>query len=268
LKTSMSVSCARLAACVLAAAFFAACAQQRPVQPQRPALLQTASTNALAGNYDQAVQTYTDFLGTNPKPELMAEGYVGRGNAYYKLAKYELAEQDFRAGLNAADDRTMKAQATAGMANSIFAEERFDAAEKLYRQILKSYQGLVQQDEMTYRLAISLARQTRWDEARQLLEQVAGSWPSGDFAKSARAKLASVNDKFFTVQVGAFTNKAMADATVKELKSKGFTGAVEPIDIDGVPGYAVRSGHCPTWQAVTEQADKLKAAGFSTYKLP
>ena len=253
---------------VALAAAFSGCARQRVAQVERPKQLQEAATFFLAGQYDQAVTLYTDFLGSNPSPALMAEGYVGRANVYFKLGKYDLSEADFQAAIPPAADRPMKAQATLGMANSVFAQERFERAEGIYRQILKSYVGLVPQDEVTYRLALAVARQGRWNESKQLLEQVIGSFPNGDYAKVARAKLAAVNDRYFTVQVGAFTNKAMADKAVAELKAKGLAAAALPIDIDGTPGFSVRSGQFTTWAAATEHADKLKAAGFQVYKLP
>ncbi len=257
-----------MAGVVVLASLASACAQQNGYQVERPAMLQSASTYALAGNYDQAVIAYTDFLGTNTRNEFTGEGYVGRGNAYYKLGSYELAESDFRSGLSAASDRTMKAQATMGMANSVFAMEKFDPAEKLYRQILRTYQGLVPQDEVTYRLGMSLARQGKWDESLQLLGEVAGNYPSGEYAKYARAKMQSVKNRFFTVQVGAYTSKSVADKTLADLKAKGFAGKLDPIDIDGVAGYAVRSGVMASWRDVSDYASKLKDAGFSTYKLP
>jgi cell division septation protein DedD len=154
------------------------------------------------------------------------------------------------------------------MADCAYALEHFDVAERLYRQILKSYIGLVPQDEVTYHLALSVVRQSKWDEGKELLEQVIAGWPSGDIAKRAKAKLPSVNEKFFTVQIGAFTNKAMADTALKDLKAKGFAGTLESIDIEGEPAFAVRAGRFSSWKAATEHADKLKIAGFSTYKLP
>ena len=258
---------ARFLPAVIAAAVWG-CAQTQSSQQQRPAMLQTASTNVLTGNYDEAVTIYTDFLGTGPAPQLMAEGYVGRGNAYYKLGRYELAEADFRAGLSIQCDRATRAQATLGLANSVFALENYEGAEKVYRQIPRLYQGLVPQDEVTYRLGLSLARQGKWDEVRQLLEQVAADWPGGDFARSAKAKLAAVNGRVFTVQVGAFTNKTVAEKALGELKAQNFPAALEPIDIGGVPGYAIRSGRFTDWKAVSDHAEKLKAAGFPVYKLP
>ncbi len=235
---------------------------------ERPVLLETATATYLAGESEEAVQLYTDFLGSGPEDAPAAEGYLGRGNAYYKLGKYGLAESDFSGSARLARDRNVKAQATLGLGHAVFAQERYDGAEKIYMLVLRKYRGYVGQDEVTYRLGMALARQGKWDDARIYLYEVISSWPSGEFAKRARAKLGTVAEGFFTVQVGAFTNKVLAEAKAKELERQGFGATVAAIDIDGVPGYAVRSGRFATWGLGSEHAAKLEGAGFSTYRLP
>lgn len=253
---------------VVLAASLAGCAGQRARSEEKPALLMTAGTNFLAERYEQAVINYTDFLASENRPEFMAEAYVGRGNAYLKLSKYDTAENDYRTAYSMARDRELRAQALAGMATSIFAQEHFDTSENLCRDLLRTYKGLIQQDDIMLRLGLSLIRQGKWDEGTEQLEEVVAKWPSGGAAETAEAKLAAVREKFFSVQTGAFTNKQMAETALKDLKAKGFAGTIEPMNIKGVQGYAVRSGRFSTWQAAGEHAEKLKNAGFSTYKLP
>jgi len=243
------------------------CAGQQGRTTEPPAL-QSAATALVGGDANQAVTLYTDYLGTNPNSPEVADAYVGRGNAYYKLEKYDLAESDYNAALSKARDKAVKAQATMGLANAAAAQERFGEAEKLYRQALSSYGGQVPQDEATYRLAISLARQGRWDEAAKGLESVQSQWPSGEYAKYAKAKLPAVQAKAFTVQVGAFNKQAQAQAVVKQLEAKSFPARIDTIDNDGVTLYAVRSGSFQTWQEAARRADDLKNAGFSVMRLP
>ncbi|MCD6405072.1 MAG: tetratricopeptide repeat protein [Planctomycetes bacterium] len=230
--------------------------------------VEQAAATYLAGDNEEAVRLYTDFLGSNPGSALSAEGFLGRGNAYYKLGKYTLAESDFRSCAGMARDRSVKAQATLGLGHAVFAQQRYSAAEKIYLKVLRSYRGLVAQDEVSYRLGVALARQAKWDDARIYLNDVVSRWPSGEFARRAKAKLACVTGRYFTVQVGAFTSKKLADAKAAEIDAKGFEGRVQPIDIDGVPGYAVRSGSFAVWQGACAAATKLQNAGFSTYTLP
>jgi tetratricopeptide (TPR) repeat protein len=258
----------KAALAVVLAASIAGCAGQRGVREEKPVLLMTAGTNFLAGKYEQAEIDYTDFLATEHRPELTAEAYIGRGNVYYKLASYERAYNDYSAAFSMTKVKDLRGQAMSGMAASIFAQERYDTSEKLCRDLLRMYQGVIQQDEITLRLGLSQVRQSKWDEGAESLEQVIAKWPSGESAATAEAKLPPVKEKFFTVQTGAFTNKQVAEAALKDLKAKGFIGTLEPINIKGVAGYAVRSGHFSNWQATAEHADKLKSAGFSTYKLP
>jgi tetratricopeptide (TPR) repeat protein len=233
-----------------------------------PTALQNAATALVGGDSNQAVTLYTDFLGTNPDSPKAAEAYVGRGNAYFKLEKYDLAENDYNAALSRTRDKAIKAQATMGLANAASAQERFGDAEKLYRQALGSFGGQVPQDEATYRLAIALARQGKWDEAAKDLESVQSQWPSGEYAKYAKAKLPAVKAKAFTVQVGAFNKEAQAQAAAKQLEAKGLPSRIDSIDNDGVTLYAVRSGSFQTWQEAAQQADKLKKAGFAVLRLP
>jgi tetratricopeptide (TPR) repeat protein len=264
---------AKILSIIVCTALFAlastGCGGTKGNRAAEPPLLQSAATSLLGGDANQAVTQYTDFLGTNPDSPKAAEAYLGRGNAYFKLEKYDLAEADYKSALDKASDKTVKAQATMGLGNAAVALERFDAAEKIYRQVMSAYGGVVPQDEVTYRLGLSVARQGKWDDAYKYFDKVVTSWPSGEYAKYAKAKLAVVKDKAFTVQVGAFTNKALADAAVKQLTAAHMPARIETISSDTVQLYAVRSGSFPTWQAASEHSAKLQRAGFkSPARLP
>lgn len=233
-----------------------------------PVELETATATYLAGDNDEAVRLYTGFLGRNPHSPFAPQAYLGRGNAYYRLAKYPQAEADFRQAAGSARDTSVKAQATLGLAHALFAQNRYPAAEKTYRRVLKNYTGIVASDEVMYRLGMALARQSKWDEAAARLNEVVAKWPSGEFARRASAKIASVMERSFTVQVGAFTSKALADKKAAELVAGGFQPRIQRINMDGVPGYAVRSGSFGTWPLACAHAAALENAGFSTYTLP
>ena len=244
------------------------CAATTGPRSERSEVLQAATAACLAGQYEPAVRQYTDFLASQPPASLAAEGYLGRGNAYYRLSRFALAEADFADAEKLARDHGIRAQANLGRAHAIFAQERYRESEKMYLQMLRSYKGLVPQDEATYRLGVALARQGNWDDAAIYLQDVVTRWPNGEFAKLAAAKLPSVRERTFSVQVGAFTKRTLAESEVKKLQQKGFPGEVAPIDLDGVPGFAVRSGRFSTWSAAGDHAARLEQAGFSTYRLP
>ena len=259
---------ARLFFLAASAALFAGCVSTYGSSHERPALLGDATAMYLAGEYEGSVRAYTDFLGSQTSPALMAEGYLGRGNAYYKTGRYLLAEADYRNAERLARDNSIRAEATLGLAHTLFATERYSAAQKVYAKVLRSYEGLVAMDETTYRVGLAQARQGKWDEARRNLEKVKKRWPAGEFARRSDAKLPAVMSRKFTVQVGAFTNRQLAAAKVQELKDRGLAGTIFEIDLGGVPGYAVRSGGFTTWAAAGRHAELLERQGFETYRLP
>lgn len=259
---------ARLFFLAASAALLAGCAFTSGPSHERPALLGDATAMYLAAEYEDSVRAYTDFLGSQTSPALMAEGYLGRGNAYYKTARYLLAEADYRNAERLARDRSLRADATLGLAHTLFATERYGAAQKVYAKVLRSYEGLVAMDETTYRLGLAQARQGRWNEAVGNLEKVRKRWPAGEFARRAEAKLPTVISRKFTVQVGAFTNRQLAVSKVEELKDRGLAGKIVEIDLGGVPGYAVRSGGFTTWAAAGRHAERLAEQGFAIYRLP
>jgi tetratricopeptide (TPR) repeat protein len=251
----------------LVAAAVAGCATGRGASGDSAAL-ETATATYLAGEYDEAAKAYTDFLASDPSTALQAEAYLGRANAYYRLARYDLSEADFRSAERITRDRTVKAQATLGIAHSLFARERYGEAERLYLRVLSAFKGFVPRDETTYRLGMTLSRQAKWADGQHYLEDVVLNWPSGEFARLAKAKLPSVRDRTFSVQIGAFTSKALAESEAGKLKAEGLPGEVVSIDMDGVTGFAVRSGRFATWAAAGDHAEILERAGFSTYRVP
>ena len=259
--------CCVFAALTMAAAL-AGCQTTSGTAGGRPALLESATATYLAGDGEEAIRLYTDFLGSQPSTAQASEAYLGRGTAYYDLGRYRLAEADFANSERMARDRGVRARAMLRLAHAIFAQDRYAEAAKLYMRVLRSHKGYVAQDEALYRLGIALARQGQWEDARAYLEDVLSRWPNGEFAKLARAKLPCVMGRHFTVQVGAFTKRELAETKVGELREKGFQGEVVPIDMAGVPGYAARSGRLATWAQAQDHAGRLERAGFSTYALP
>ncbi len=227
-----------------------------------PTLLESAATAYLARDYATAVTQYTDFLGTNPGSDRAAEAYYGRGNAYFGMGRYDLAESDYREAASQSKERNTRALATMGLGNAAMAQGRFDAATKVYKQVMSQYSGSVPQDEVLYRLGLSCARDGKWDDAEDNLQQVITAWPSGEYARLARAKLAAVKTRSFTVQVGAFSSRQLADQASRRLLDAKLPSRIEPVEADGVTLYAVRSGSFATWSAATAHATKVRAAGF------
>jgi len=256
------------AAAVLAAAALCGCRGAPAAGGPTPPLLEDATATYLAGDNLEAIRLYSDFLRSRPSGDQAAQAYLGRGHAYYGLSRWRLAEADFENARKLARDRSVKAQATLGLAHTAFAQDRYGEAEKIYMEVLRSHKGYVPQDETMYRLGIALARQGQWEDAAGYLQEVLNRWPDGEFARLAKAKLPSVLERHFTVQVGAFTKRPLAEARLEELAQKGFQGEIVAIEMDGVPGYAVRSGRLSSWVRATSHAVRLEAAGFSTYALP
>ena len=194
--------------------------------------------------------------------------YYARGISHERQEHWDQAEADFRNAQRLTRANSVKADATLGLAHALFAQERYGESQKVYTMVLRSYEGLVAMDETTYRLGLAQARQGKWDEAQRNLRKVAERWPAGEFARRAEAKLPAVISRKFTVQVGAFTNRQLAESKVEDLKEKGLAGRIVEIDLGGVPGYAVRSGGFTTWAVAGKHAELLDGKGFATYRLP
>ncbi len=231
-------------------------------------LLESATAAYLAGDYDSAVREYTDFLGSQPRSAEASQAYLGRGNAYYGLGRWRLAQADFENARSITRDRAVRARATLGLAHALFAQESYEEAQGVYMEVLRVHRGHVPQDEASYRLGISLARRAQWQDASDYLREVVSRWPQGEFARLARAKLPCVAQGRFTVQVGAFTDRRLAERRLEELRAGGFEAEMAEIDMDGTTGYAARSGRLSTWAEARSHAARLESAGFSTYLLP
>ena len=107
----------------------------------------------------------------------------------------------------------------------------------------------------------------RWTRAEELLKKINVTFPESFEAGVARQLLEE--KQYFTVQVGAFTEKVVAEKLVSELnKRKEYAYIVESKGTGKRPFYRVRVGQLSSLNDARELEAKLSSLGYPTLIYP
>jgi len=112
-----------------------------------------------------------------------------------------------------------------------------------------------------YLLGVAYLRQAKWDEAENYLGQVIRNYPYSSRKPLAQEKMPA-EDRFFSVQVGAFRTREKANRVTRDLSKRGFDSFIRVINRSGTPYYCVRTGRFSSWNEVKKHAHRVEAAGF------
>jgi len=254
----------RLVACLavaVAVAVLPSCAWFSPSGPVTDSVFTEAERQLLSENYASAIASYSRFLNDHPRSPSASDAAFGRAMAHFAQGEYSLARGDFQRCLRNPRSDAVKAIALRRLGECCMIEENFPEAEKAYRRILKEVPDAFEKDEILYRVGIACLRQAKWSEAEKYLGKVIRDYPYSSKRALAQEKMPGI-DRFFSVQVGAFTSKQTAAATEKKLREKNFDAFTRTVVRSGRVFYCVRSGKFQDWKAVKHHAEVLRAAGF------
>jgi len=248
--------------------FVSSCAWFAPPKPIKDPDFLAAEKQLLSENYTGAVRGYSRYLSAHGKGREAADAYYGRGMAHYALKEYSLARLDFERCLKNQPSKEIRAIALLRLAECAMIQEDFAAAEKAYKTILKEAPDAFGEDEILYRLGIACLRQAHWDDAEKYLGRLIREFPHSPRRTLAQEKMPGV-ERYFSVQVAAYTKRSVAEQTKEKLRRKGFDAFIQIVTRDGQTYYCVRSGKFQYWSQVKRHAADLAAAGFrNVMKVP
>ena len=231
--------------------------------PQAKAILDAGSAAYGRGDYESTLRHMDRFLREH-------SGLRGADQALYIRGKAKLELNDLagaKADLQEALDRTRLPQVQVNASNALgdlaWNEGDMATAETMYRRAIQS----ARKDEpgaahARYRLGCVLQRRGSWRDADLQFDRL--MYLFGDTELGRRAKL-RVRCRAWTVQVGSFTDSALADEMAARLQAADLPAAVEAVGGNGRPLFRVQVGRFATYEQATAMLEKPKVHAKDAY---
>jgi tetratricopeptide (TPR) repeat protein len=178
------------------------------------------------------------------------------------LGNLENARREYREIIDSLDDPALKSLALQSLGDLEARAENHTAAAAYYRQALELETEPEVRHGIEQRLGVCLQQGGEFAEARRVFEGIIAQAPGSPAAAAARQRL--LLPDYFTVQVGAYADRANAERQVTALKRAGFAARIEPPEDPARPLFHVRVGEFRT----RAQANATRARLADSSALP
>jgi outer membrane protein assembly factor BamD (BamD/ComL family) len=189
----------------------------------------------LFGDYSNAICEGLAAAEDENKPEALYR----LGLSYLKVGDYAKARNNFRTIIKKFRASQFYQPALVKLADAYFLEKDLEKARSLYLDLLSKNLTSTFQPLIYLRLAQIAGKQGAWDEEKKYVEIIKEEHP-----RTIESKYAQILEKrgyFFTIQVGAFSQRKNALTLLNELKAKYPTYLVRE-RFDDITLYKVRIG--------------------------
>ncbi len=239
------------------------------VEPPPDALKQVADAERdyRNQNYPSAEEKLNRYLQQFPNSPKSAEAYYLRALCGTKRSNRVMAEADARQCIKLSKDASLTSNAHATIATLLFESNRTQESLDHFDKGLKSMPDKPPADLLRYRYATSLQREGKWADAKAQYTELARRFPSSDLAMNARRALEWPHDAF-TIQCGAFRDRAGATALEKQLKSSGHKAWTEQRSRSGEVIYTVYVDRFGRYAAAREALPRVQRAAAGAHIVP
>lgn len=220
----------------------------------------------LKGDYDSAINECRNFISRYPSAGLARIYYI-EGISSLKLEQYADAKSALNLLILKYPNSNLAIGAKIGLADAYFMEADFANAAISYEGLLKLTKKPDQAPQIYFKLAKAYQKLGRFEEAKDNFKKVRDGFPLCLESRYAADSLKD-GDFFFTVQVGAFVDKANAQRLCDKVKEKGFEGYVSEYETKEKIYYRVRVGKFEKREEALDMADKLNERDFWTRIFP
>jgi len=210
-----------------------------------------AQEDYLRGKNESAIEKAQSLRENAESLYFLGIAYIKTGN--YPKARYYLNRLTQRFAYS-----DFYEQGLAKLADTYFLEKQYPDAEKIYKKILREQRFKDVLSVAYLRLAQIASRQGNWDEKNNYLKLINEQYPNSP--ESGFAKMLEEWD-YFTIQVGAFSEKNNALSLKKELEAKYQSYIVEDKE-DQYPIYKVRVGKFKKRDQTENVAHQLLESGY------
>lgn len=203
--------------------------------------LDNLETAMLAQNYKQAKGLAEAFILEHPDNPVLPEVRYELGLTYLRNGMIDQARDLFEQLAAQIKDRNTQDKVKLALFDAYYAQEDFVSAQNVIEPLMNGRQRSEWMSQIYLRQARVYLKQAKWDDAKLLLAKLMNEYEESLEVEYARQLLQE--KQYFTVQIGAFTQRKSAEQMTDEMKSKGeYAYIVESYDKNNARLYRVRVG--------------------------
>jgi tetratricopeptide (TPR) repeat protein len=214
--------------------------------------LSDAQKDYLFGNYQEAIRKAEMLKPTD-------ESLYFLGVAYIKIGEYKLARSSLERLHKYFAHSSFRVQASVKIADSFFLEKDYKKAEKIYKDIKNRHPTFDGMPQVLLRLIQISARDGDWEKKDKYIKIFKDKYP--DSSEMIFVKKIEERGDFFTIQIGAFSEKKNALMLKAELSKKYKLHIIEERN-GSYPLFKVRIGRYSSRNEVEKVSASLLDEGY------
>ena len=232
--------------------------------------LDKLKTYFLNGDYGQAISEGEKLLAGSGNSRDIDELYYILGLSYLKDGNFLRASDIFEIILGEFKASAFTEETYLALGDTYFLKGDFAKAKDGYEKLINNYPGTKLRAEAYYRLAQVGYKTDDAELAKEYSQKLKEGFPANPELKLSKdlCPIPDSSDFYYTVQVGAFSNKVNAGNLTKKLIENGYPAYVEELSSEGKPSYRVRVGKVSRHQEAQQLQEKLSFQGYPTKICP
>lgn len=236
------------------------------LSPQAGQLLSSGYAAYNNGDDQAAVNRMDSFLQANARSRRADEAYYLRGLARYRLKDLPGAKADLDEALGRTQRKDLRARTLLALGDLAYQSDQMALAENMYRRASADLKrGEKASGQAHYQLGVVLQRQGRWNDADLQFDRVIYLFEGSQRAGLAERRVRCVA---WTIQVGAFRNKKLADAAAERLRAENLPANVKCLLSGGQPMFMVQVRRYPTYEQAAVALPGLKRHKSDAFVIP
>ncbi len=218
----------------------------------------------LKGDYEQSLKDYRKLLKLYPQSSYAPASQYWVGSMLLAQKRYDEARMEFEKILENYPQSNYLDWAQVGIGDSYTKEGNYSLALTEYQKVIADYPKSDILNLIYFNLGECYQREGKEKEALEVYQRLVTECPDSLEAIEAQKRISTLQKKFlpvagrYSIQVGAFGEKARADRLAKRLRDKGYDTYIIIITIEGRRFHRVRVGRLATEAEAQELATKLK----------
>ncbi len=213
----------------------------------------------LQGDYSAALKSSWRLREKFPYSQYAAEAKYLAGLSYLKLKRYKKAEEIFK---NLSKSRHSKNKFYLGWANSYYLQENWDKTVSVLGEALRRFPRTELKGIVYFKLGRCKQKKGEWGVAKYYFTKLVQKFPLSLEAKEAK-RILEKGEFYFTVQIGAFTNRDNAQGVKYQLIQQGYPAYISVLEKEWQKFYRLRVGRFDLHAEAEAIKKNLEKEGYS-----